>query len=116
MVAIQPHNLHQLVGKFRLLVFGEIAEQAGVIHILLLADLLDQGHQTAAQRGKKYVALAHGQPVFVFVQPVIIGMHIRCAVFGKADIGFKNLFQIRLKQGEIIGFLGGVPFVVGLHQ
>ena len=89
------------------------AEKAGIVQIiLLLPDLLDQGHQTAAQRGKKYVALAHGQPVFVFVQPVIIGVHIRCAVFGKADIGFEDLFQVRLKERKIVCFLGSVPYVV----
>ena len=114
-VPVDAHDIHDEVGELPLDGDGKIGVERRVVHPFGVGgDALDQGHQLLPQGGEKRVAGGGGQSPLIVVQQRLVGGLVRLPVQGEALQRVEHLLQIRLKQGEIIVGLGGLPHVVGL--
>ena len=113
-VPVDAHDAHDEVGELPLDGDGEIGVERRVVHpVGVGGDPLDERHQLLPQGGEEFVAGGHRQTPLVVVQQRLVGGLLRLPVQGEALQRVEDLLQVRLKQGEIVVGLGGLPHVVG---
>ena len=113
---VQPHELHQVVREFPLLLHRKMLVQEAVVNLGNTPDFFNQRHDGTAQPGEEFVQGFHIHALFVFVQQGVIGGKVRVIVACKFPVVLHDLFQNGAEGGKIVFRLCLVPDGVGLIQ
>ena len=113
---VQPHERHQVVREFPLLLHRVNPVQEAVVNLGDTPDFFNQRHDGTPEPGEEFVQGFHIHALFVLVQQGVIGGKVRVIVAREFPVEFHNLFQDGAEGGKIVFRFCLVPDGVGFIE